>query len=535
MSTNFRCGLGAVLFIASCQLAAVGQGPSERPRELPLSSSPSVVQPTENWNDLLRQYGTADDAKKSALDKEVREIATSLADGAAKALAAGNDTEAVANFREVIGLCNAMLRSGFPQPWMYEALALAMKACDYPKEDIERVMLSSLDFEDSTVSAVEIANYFAANQMKREALSLLRDTSIRDPQSYDVLALALPLARELDDLEALRWTCVGVLSKAWPPRYDRLAEEARLAARATSFRLKQSGRILEATAFENAIKDALRRDIVVRVTWTGDAELALRVKEPVGTICSFTHPQTISGGVLLSESSAKRSKDSINGKSEYYVCPQGYAGEYDILVRRIFGKVSGGKATVEVLTDYGTPDQRSIVQQVEINERDSLLRVAVKNGHRQQPMAATDLAHIDQQRRATGISVLAQMAAADASSSSGSPSTGGTYATNPYAAMQALLAAGAANNGFPFRGAVGYRPVIQTIPEGARMFATGVVSADRRYVRVAPFPFFSQIGEVFTFNFVSGTTAGGTGTTGGTGAGNNTGGGFGNGGGGGVF
>ncbi|MGN6134732.1 MAG: hypothetical protein ACTHOU_09535, partial [Aureliella sp.] len=62
MSTNFRCGLGAVLFIASCQLAAVGQGPSERPRELPLSSSPSVVQPTENWNDLLRQYGTADDA-----------------------------------------------------------------------------------------------------------------------------------------------------------------------------------------------------------------------------------------------------------------------------------------------------------------------------------------------------------------------------------------------------------------------------------------------------------------------------------------
>ena len=36
--------------------------------------------------------------------------------------------------------------------------------------------------------------------------------------------------------------------------------------------------------------------------------------------------------------------------------------------------------------------------------------------------------------------------------------------------------------------------------------ALAVVSADRRYVRVSPFPFFSQVGEVTTFNFGSGAT-----------------------------
>lgn len=67
------------------------------------------------------------------------------------------------------------------------------------------------------------------------------------------------------------------------------------------------------------------------------------------------------------------------------------------------------------------------------------------------------------------------------------------------------------------------------------MFATGVVSADRRYVRITPSPQFSQIGEIFTFNSVDGSTGGGQGTTGGTGGGAAGGGGFGNGGGGGVF
>ena len=59
---------------------------------------------------------------------------------------------------------------------------------------------------------------------------------------------------------------------------------------------------------------------------------------------------------------------------------------------------------------------------------------------------------------------------------------------------------------FPFarRGAVGYQPVIITLPEGTNMSATAVVSADRRYVRITASPLFSGIAEVNTFNMATG-------------------------------
>ena len=50
-------------------------------------------------------------------------------------------------------------------------------------------------------------------------------------------------------------------------------------------------------------------------------------------------------------------------------------------------------------------------------------------------------------------------------------------------------------------GAVGFQPIVITLPQGTMMGATGVVSADRRYVRIAVAPIFSTIGDVQTFTF----------------------------------
>jgi hypothetical protein len=59
----------------------------------------------------------------------------------------------------------------------------------------------------------------------------------------------------------------------------------------------------------------------------------------------------------------------------------------------------------------------------------------------------------------------------------------------------------------PFmRGRVGYQPVIITLPVGANMSATAVVSADRRYVRCTTQPLFSTIPVVNTFNYQSGSS-----------------------------
>ncbi len=272
------------------------------------------------------------------------------------------------------------------------------------------------------------------------------------------------------------------------------------------------------------MKSALLRDIVVRVNWTGDADLDIRVREPAGTICSLKNPQSIGGGVLLGDTSSVSESAKVGGFSEYYVCSQGFSGQYDILVRRVWGEVTGGKATVEIYTDYGTADQRLIVKQLDLSEKDSLIQVAVKNGHRQAQIAGVQIAQAQKQRLEASQAVLGQFGGGDSGSSSSSN----------FASLQQFRQLLAANNrlGFPGGGVVGYQPVITTIPSGTNFTVAGVVSADRRYVRIAPTPIFSDIGQVTTFNFVSGTSGTGGGQQGGGGFG---GGGIGGGGGGGVL
>jgi hypothetical protein len=249
------------------------------------------------------------------------------------------------------------------------------------------------------------------------------------------------------------------------------------------------------------------------------------VEEPGGSVCSLSNPRTISGGILLSDGTPIE-KSSVEGYSETYVCPKGFTGEYKILVRRVYGEVTAGKVTVEVLTDYGTDKQSYIREQVPVMEKDAMVRVAVSEGHRTEPVAEAHLANIQTKKLAAGRAVLAQQL------SSGSGSGNASNADRYREYMRFLAAANRmGRNRFP--GAVGYMPIITALPQGANMSATAIVSADRRYVRVAPSPFFSQIGEIFTFNFVtgqSGTQGGGLGGNGGGGLG-----GGGLGGGGGVF
>jgi hypothetical protein len=55
-------------------------------------------------------------------------------------------------------------------------------------------------------------------------------------------------------------------------------------------------------------------------------------------------------------------------------------------------------------------------------------------------------------------------------------------------------------------GPVGYFPIVTWLPEGVSLSAQAVVSPDRRSVRMSLVPFFSTIGPVYTFNFLTGET-----------------------------
>jgi hypothetical protein len=158
----------------------------------------------------------------------------------------------------------------------------------------------------------------------------------------------------------------------------------------------------------------------------------------------------------------------------------------------------------------GGEKQSVIHEQVPLGDKNTLATFSLKDGRRKEALREEQVAKVVNLQNASSRAVLAQQIAASApppSTSSGS--TGGIGGVPGLGFVP----------GFFLRGAVGYRPVLTTLPTGAFMtVSSAVISADRRYVRVAPSPNFTQVTDFSTFNFVAGTTSGPT-AVGGGGAG----------------
>jgi uncharacterized membrane protein YgcG len=272
------------------------------------------------------------------------------------------------------------------------------------------------------------------------------------------------------------------------------------------------------------LNDAVARDCVVKITWTGDADVDMLIEEPSATVCSGRNPRTTAGGVMLGDAYAHSGGNSLDGYSEFYVCPKGFAGQYRMLLKTIWGEVTAGKVTVEIWTNYGTPEQTYGKQQIPLGARDAIVNFEVKEGRRVEPLDEEKIATIDKGRLEVGRAILAQQLGAAAD-----PSSLRDYAL----ALRSGLASGRINpRAFGRAGAVGFRPQITSFPEGNQMNAMGIIDASRRYVRfslLGTAPIASGITNVDTFNFVAGTTNGQQGGGGGLGGG---GGGLGGGGGG---
>jgi hypothetical protein len=127
-------------------------------------------------------------------------------------------------------------------------------------------------------------------------------------------------------------------------------------------------------------------------------------------------------------------------------------------------------------------------QQIELKDKDAMVVFDLNQGRRTEPLQEAQLAGAIKRQQAISRAVLAQQI--------GSGSDPSISPVDPrsldFARQQAL---------FGRQGAVGFQPIIQVLPEGTMMSVIGVVSADRRYVRVAVQPVFSRIGNVQTFTF----------------------------------
>lgn len=429
-------------------------------------------------------------------------------------------------FEHAIALIRAALRTPQPQPWMYEGLGLAMQAAGHPKDEIERAVMSAVDYVEDPLDLMYVGVYMERIGLDRRALRIFRQVSDVRPLQPEPYLHGLRVAQRLGDEEGIKWAAVGILSQAWPDEKRDVWLAGYGAAVDLLKRLEAEKRIEERKAFMAQLNDAVRRDLVIEVTWTGDADVDLLVEEPTGTICSFRNPRTTAGGVMLGDTYSQLGKDNSGRYSEVYVCPKAFAGNYRLLLRRVWGDLPADKVKVAIHQHVWSEQEQSGEQMIPLKNDRAVVQFTLDQGRRTESLEAHQVANAAVAQLALGHHILGQQLAAGVDPGAMASLAGSRGGTNPAFAPFFPMAV---------QGAVGYQPVIITLPEGTNMLAYAVVSADRRYVRVDVLPFFSAVGEVNTFNFATGANQRGRGGTGGAGFSGLFGGGFGGGGFGGGF
>ncbi len=425
-------------------------------------------------------------------------------------------------FDMVVGMLDAALRHRYVQPWMYEGIALAMQAAGRSPQEVERVLMSAVDFTENNLDLMYVAAYLGRSGLENRALTIYRRVAREAPTRPEPFVLGLEMARKLDDMEGIRWATIGILSQAWQnDKADTWNNTYRL-AEATLAKLREAGKDQEADAYEAKLDEAVVRDCVVVVSWSGEADVDLLVEEPAGTVCSFRNTRTTSGGVMMGDSLPQASGPSDGSYREVYVCPKGFSGDYRMLLRRVWGKLTAGKVTVDIYTDFSGDNATFRRQQIPLDDKDALVLFRVEHGRLQESLEEHQVAQAAAQQVAMRRDILNQQLDAVVD----------TYALSQLTGSRDRAIQGGARRFGPGN-AVGFQPVIRVLTEGTQLTTTAVISADRRYVRYDGLPRFSGITEVNTFNTAGGATGSSPPPGGGGGFSGGSGGGLGGGGGGG--
>jgi hypothetical protein len=384
----------------------------------------------------------------------------------------------------VIAAIEAALIHGQAQPWMYETLALSMKVAGRPKDEIERVLLSRVDFTAADVdSMLYSAAYLTRFDGEALALRLYRQASRLAPTRHEPYVLGLKLARKQKDYDAIGWAAAGIVTSAWTTNHKQLHRDAEDAALEAEQELRQAEKTDQADKLKSDMAAARVRDLVVRLTWAGVGDLDVVVEEPPGTVCSFENPQSRGGGVLMHDGYGPVQDNCY----EEYVCPRGVPGNYRLRIIHVWGNIVGRRAQLEVIRYRGTPHETVRKYPIVFDRREKVIRLALKQGRRTElaPAVRRDNGAKLSQRTPSRRTLVQMVGRLDPDS------------------RQAGRRFGASRQRLGGAGNVGFRPVVSVISEGVTNSAMAVVSGDRRYVRITTTPAFTVLTDVFTFSFVN--------------------------------
>ena len=131
---------------------------------------------------------------------------------------------------------------------------------------------------------------------------------------------------------------------------DKVRREVKDQVKALEKSLRDDARSDEADNLLTRLAESEARDLYVKLTWVGEADLDVNVDEPFGVTTGFRNPRSVLGGAIVTNGYGTHPE-------EVYVCPRAFDGEYKIRVDTIYNDEIKpiSEATLEVSTHEGTP------------------------------------------------------------------------------------------------------------------------------------------------------------------------------------
>ena len=392
-------------------------------------------------------------------------------------------------------LLRAMARHQPADSWVYEAMALSLQLLGADAVDVRQTLMSLVDQAPDRLDArlATAAALAEAGQIKA-GIALLRESAVNFPGSVNIYYLTANLAEQISDLESLAWAADQLLGREWPRRGDEIhAKTRRLLAR-IGRQLAAKGERAAVERVAAIAQASQRRDLHVEARWVGQADIDLYVVEPGNILCAPLTPRTINGGVLVSDA---------NSSGEKYVAAEAYTGDYELILKPVWGRPTAGTVTVDVIKHKGTAHEHRDRFTVHIDGDNEPIHVHLEAGRRTEPAVIspdeallvedTDAPTDDKLNPFQRLRRLIQDGQIPRPHVHGRPEIPRIRQPNQPLAQTPFVTG---VRPVVSAGAVAFDPVITLVPDGTTLTAQAVVSADRRFVRLQMFPMISTIESI---------------------------------------
>jgi hypothetical protein len=271
----------------------------------------------------------------------------------------------------------ANLRQGIVvKPWVYKALAEALRETKAPPEEIERAELAAADLEPMDAQGFINASQAMANlEHYDHALAFCQRAAALQPNVSEPYSDALSVAERGRDVEGMKWAAQQLLSRDWVTSNQDLHGQAKEKLLAMAKALDHDNRRVEAGQIRSLAEQTQERDLVIKLSWQERAGLDLRVKDPSGSVCTPLCRQTVGGGVMVGGNLTETNTESC-------VFAQAFSGDYEITVDRVWGKTLGDKAQILIIQHQGTPREVTRVVTVDFKAQSTTVKLTLDDGKR---------------------------------------------------------------------------------------------------------------------------------------------------------